>query len=65
VSSPEEEEARRLAEAAEAQDTEGTEAVAVQADEAIEEQGTEAGPDLEAAEDSFEDVDEDQGVCHS
>jgi hypothetical protein len=62
MSSPAEEEARRLAEAVEAQDTEGTEAVAVQANETVEEQGTEASTVEVEAESSFESIDEDQGV---
>jgi hypothetical protein len=62
---------RRLAEAAEAQDTECTEPVAVrtdeaitvQADEAVEEQGTKAGTNVEVeAEDSFDELEEDQGI---
>jgi hypothetical protein len=62
MSSPEEG-VRRFAKAAEAQDTEGTEAVAVQADEAVEEQGTEAGTTVKVeAGISFETIKGGQGI---
>jgi hypothetical protein len=60
-----EEEVLRLAEAAEAQDTKGTEADAVQANKAVEGQETEAGTEREVEEEagsSFESINEDQGI---
>jgi hypothetical protein len=62
MSSPEEE-VRRLSEAVEGQDTKGTETIAIQANEAVEEQGTEAGTELEVeAGSSFKSIEEDQGI---